>query len=127
MSMGAKHRKTCAALLLFSAGIIAPARAMAGDSSNLPPLIIQEQGSFAAGGTVVTAPGTFDPKRPQEPAGQTYHGDHVYTFYQLPVTPRKYPIVMWHGAGQFSKSWETTADGREGFQTIFLRRGFPPT
>jgi hypothetical protein len=31
---------------------------------------------------------------------------------------------MWHGASQFSKTWETTPDGREGFQNIFLRRGF---
>jgi hypothetical protein len=31
---------------------------------------------------------------------------------------------MWHGAGQFAKTWGTTPDGREGFQTIFLRRGF---
>jgi len=31
---------------------------------------------------------------------------------------------MWHGAGQSSKSWETTADGREGFQNLFLRRRF---
>jgi hypothetical protein len=28
---------------------------------------------------------------------------------------------MWHGIGQFSKTWETTPDGREGFQNIFLR------
>ena len=40
------------------------------------------------------------------------------------MNPRKYPIVMWHGAGQFSKTWETTPDGREGFQNIFLRRDF---
>ena len=26
--------------------------------------------------------------------------------------------------GQFSKTWETTPDGREGYQNIFLRRGF---
>jgi pimeloyl-ACP methyl ester carboxylesterase len=32
--------------------------------------------------------------------------------------------VLWHGAGQFSKTWETTPDGREGYQNIFLRRGF---
>jgi hypothetical protein len=32
--------------------------------------------------------------------------------------------VLWHGAGQFSKTWETTADGRESFQTLFLRRHF---
>ncbi len=43
----------------------------------------------------------------------------------MPVNARKLPLVLWHGAGQFSKTWETTADGREGYQTIFLRRGFP--
>ena len=32
--------------------------------------------------------------------------------------------MFWHGIGQFSKTWETTPDGREGFQNIFLRRGF---
>ncbi len=45
-------------------------------------------------------------------------------FYQVPVGARKLPLVLWHGAGQFSKTWETTPDGREGYQTIFLRRGF---
>lgn len=88
------------------------------------PLAIQDQGSFAAGGQVTRAPGTFDPRKPMEPAGQTFHGDHAYAFYQIPVDARPYPIVMWHGAGQFSKTWETTADGREGFQNIFLRRRF---
>jgi Alpha/beta hydrolase family len=97
---------------------------MAQQASKPEPLVIQEQGSFAAGGTVVAAPGTFDPRKPLEPAGQTYHGDHVFAFYQIPVNPRRYPIVMWHGAGQFSKTWETTPDGREGFQNIFLRRHF---
>lgn len=32
---------------------------------------------------------------------------------------------MLHGAFQSARSWETTPDGREGFQTIFLRRRFP--
>jgi hypothetical protein len=59
--MGAKHRKLCTALLLISAGIVASAAAMAGDNSDVAPLIIQEQGSFAVGGTAVTVPGTFDP------------------------------------------------------------------
>jgi len=87
------------------------------------PLIIQEQGSFAIGGKVITNPGAFDPYKPT-PAGQTFRGDHAYVFYQIPVKARKYPLVMWHGIGQFSKTWETTPDGREGFQTIFLRRLF---
>jgi hypothetical protein len=75
------------------------------------------------GGTVIKNPGTFDPYKPT-PDGQTFHGDHAYVFYQIPVNSRKYPLVMWHGIGQFSKTWETTPDGREGYQTIFLRRGF---
>jgi hypothetical protein len=87
------------------------------------PLMIQEQGSFAVGGTVLTNPGTFDPYNPTSD-GQTFHGDHAYVFYQIPVKARKFPLVFWHGAGQFSKTWETTPDGREGFQNIFLRRGF---
>lgn len=87
------------------------------------PIIIQEQGSFAAGGTVISTPGKFDPYKPTA-AGQTLHGDHAYVFYQVPVKPRKYPLVMWHGFGQFSKTWESTPDGREGYQTIFLRQRY---
>jgi len=96
-------------------------------ASNPPfePLLIVQQGSFAAGGTVITAPGTFNIKTPLSPEGQSFHGDHAYVFYQIPVNARAYPIVMLHGAGQFSKTWETTADGREGFQTLFLRRNYP--
>jgi len=96
------------------------------------PLTIQEQGSFAVGGTVITAPGTFDPIKqgaynPAGPdsAGQTLHGDHAYVFYQVPPDARKLPLVFWHGHGESGKTWETTPDGREGFQTIFLRRRFP--
>jgi len=86
-------------------------------------LIIKEQGSFAVGGSVITNPGTFDPIR-RTPEGQTFHGDHAYVFYQIPENARKMPLVFWHGFGQFSKTWETTPDGRDGYQNIFLRRGF---
>lgn len=96
------------------------------------PLVIQDQGSFAVGGTVVTAPGTFDPIKHgafnpanQASEGQTLHGDHAYVFYQVPVGARKLPLVFWHGYGQSAKTWETTPDGREGFQNIFLRRRYP--
>jgi hypothetical protein len=92
---------------------------------------IARQGSFAVGGTVVTSPGVFDPTtkapapgQPPLTAGQTLHGDHAYVFYQVPDHARRLPLVMWHGIGQFSKTWETTPDGREGYQTLFLRRRF---
>jgi hypothetical protein len=114
-----KLRKLFAIFLLISVA----ASAQTGGKTNLPPLQIKEQGSFAVGGTVITNPGKFDPYRPT-PDGQTLHGDHAYVFYQLPVNARQFPLVMWHGFGQFSKTWETTPDGREGYQNIFLRRGF---
>jgi len=88
------------------------------------PLKIEDQGSFSAGGSVLSEPGKFDPYQPTA-AGQTFRGDHAYAFYQIPVNARKLPLVMWHGIGQFSKTWETTPDGREGFQNIFLRKRFP--
>jgi len=84
---------------------------------------IKAQGSFAVGGSVLKNPGTFDPIK-RTPEGQTYHGDHAYINYQIPDKARKLPLVFWHGIGQFSKTWETTPDGREGFQNIFLRRRF---
>jgi len=111
------------AFLPIAACIIASACATSGGSDKFKPLVIQEQGSFAVGGTVITKPGTFDAIK-QGPEGQTFHGDHAYVFYQIPERARKYPLVLWHGLGQFSKTWETTPDGREGYQNIFLRRGF---
>jgi len=111
-------------LLSIIGSVLINACASIKTTTDSEPLIIREQGSFAVGGTVITNPGTFDPYN-QTPAGQTFHGDHAYVFYQIPVEARKFPLVMWHGIGQFSKTWETTPDGREGFQNIFLRRRFP--
>lgn len=91
-------------------------------------IVIKEQGSFTVGGSVMQMPGEYDGTKFDNfkpyPEGQTYHGDHAYVFYQIPDDAQKYPLVFLHGAGQSSKTWETTPDGREGFQTVFLRRGF---
>jgi len=113
-------------LLIIMVGIILSSCSTTPENAAIPnnALVIQKQGSFAVGGTVITNPGTFDPYN-QTSEGQTFHGDHAYVFYQVPVDARKYPLVMWHGFGQFSKTWETTPDGREGFQNIFLRRRYP--
>lgn len=111
------------AILIFSSLVV---------DGQKKPIIIQDQGSFAVGGTVITAPGTFDAIKHgafnpanQSSEGQTLHGDHAYVFYQIPDKARKLPLVLWHGFGQFSKTWETTPDGREGYQNIFLRERYP--
>jgi pimeloyl-ACP methyl ester carboxylesterase len=99
---------------------------------NNKTLVIQDQGSFSVGGSVIEKDGVFDPIKHgafnpsnQSSEGQSLHGDHAYVFYQIPKQSRKLPLVFWHGYGQSSMTWETTADGREGFQNIFLRRRFP--
>jgi hypothetical protein len=93
-------------------------------------LDIQEQGSFAVGGTVVTAAGSFDPiaHGAYTPAGadrrrKTQHGDHAHVFYQVPASARRLPLVFWHGHGQSGKTWETTPEGREGLQKNPRRHG----
>jgi len=49
----------------------------------------------------------------------------MYVFYQVPLGAKKYPVVLVHGGGQSGKQWESTPDGREGFQTLLLRLGYP--
>jgi hypothetical protein len=121
MNLGQHNPRLLAALLLGA--IAASPMALAAPLTPAKPLMIQAQGSFAVGGSVIQSPGTFDTANPAS-GGQTLHGDHARVFYQIPVHPRKLPLVMWHGFGQFSKTWETTADGREGYQNLFLRRQF---
>lgn len=88
------------------------------------PLVITAQGSFFVGGNIVKNEGTYSTLNPMSHDGQTFHGDHAYVSYQIPENPHRLPLVFLHGAGQSGKTWESTPDGREGFGTIFLRRGF---
>jgi pimeloyl-ACP methyl ester carboxylesterase len=124
-----KQRRTLLGLL--SAAVLCAACASPGGVGSPTPLIVQEQGSFLVGGTVKRAPGTFDPiaqgayTPTPNPQGQTLHGDHAYVFYQVPANARALPLVFWHGHGQSAKTWESTPDGREGFQNIFLRDRYP--
>lgn len=115
-----RNRVTRLATLLLAIVLASPA-ALAAPHDD--PIVLQAQGSFAVGGTMLQNPGRYDPLKPTA-AGQTLHGDHARAFYQIPVQARKLPLVMWHGFGQSRATWETTPDGREGFQNLFLRRRF---
>ncbi len=122
--MPAIDTKILIAPFLLAGGLMGSTPACAQEAAKPGLLTIQRQGSFAVGGTVVKTPGTFNNNKPTA-EGQSLHGDHLYVFYQVPQSPKVLPIVMLHGAFQSARSWETTSDGREGFQTLFLRRGFP--
>ena len=75
------------------------------------PITLKTMGSLMFGGSVTT-----------DPDGETFHGDHGYAQYYVPQNARHYPLILWHGMGQSGRSWESTPDGREGFQAILPRR-----
>ena len=89
-------------------------------------IALAEQGSFFVGGRIVQGNGVYDPAKDtgNTNEGNTFWADQMYVQYQIPVNPRKYPLVLVHGGGGTGRVWETTPDGREGYQTLFLRRGF---
>ncbi|MCB1357594.1 MAG: alpha/beta fold hydrolase [Maritimibacter sp.] len=54
----------------------------------------------------------------------TYVAGQLYAqHYQLvaPRTPQ--PVLFWHGGAMTGVTWETTPDGRPGWQQVFLRAG----
>ena len=91
--------------------VIAAVYTTAQGQSKSAPITIQKQGSFAVGGKVL---GT---------ANRSLSCDHGYVEYQIPVNPRRVNLVMWHSAA--ATAWMNRWDGGEGYQSIFLRRGFP--
>ena len=86
---------------------------LTGSSFAMKPVTIVDQGSFLAGGTIVTAPGNYKGStEPTNNAGETLHGDHAYVFYQKPKNAHHNSLVFLHGYGQSAKTWETTPDGQ---------------
>ena len=99
-----------------------------------PPVALERWGSFHVGGREVVISGqpvrevTFSPggvPARVDPNG-TYLMGAMYAQYMVPANPRgAAPILLWHGGGLSGVTWETTPDGREGWQHFFLRRGWP--
>lgn len=83
------------------------------DQTDNGTLTLKTMGSIMFGGTVGRVAN-----------GETFHGDHGYAQYYIPQKSKNYPLIMWHGTGQSGKTWETTADGREGYQALMPRRGW---
>lgn len=105
------------------AALCALAACAAGSALAMKPVTIVDQGSFAAGGAVVPTRAPYDPMH-SAPEGQTLHGDHAFVTWQIPAHRHALSLTMLHGAGQFSKTWDTTPDGRDGFRNLFLEEGW---
>ncbi len=83
--------------------------------------MLKAQGSFFVGGEQVEQThvelGSFGP------AGHISVGQ-MYVRYMIPYEGRV-PVVMIHGMALTGKSWETTPDGRMGWDEYFARKGHP--
>ena len=103
-------------LLVAGYGASATAQAQRADE----PLTIRSQGSFFVGGE----------KRalPAPPTGAAFGGGEItvnqmYVQYQIPMRGQRHvPVVMVHGCCLSSKTWETTPDGRMGWDEYFVRQ-----
>lgn len=87
------------------------------------PLTLSSQGSFFVGGRDVSSETLST--LPAYPASGTVTVDQIYVRYQVPVSPARPPLVFIHGCCLTGKTWETTPDGRMGWDEYFVRRGFP--
>jgi pimeloyl-ACP methyl ester carboxylesterase len=87
------------------------------------PLVLKAQGSFYVGGQKV--------EQTQSELGDLGPGGHItvnqmYVRYMVPQGGESNtPVVMVHGATLTGKSWETTPDGRMGWDEYFVRQGHP--
>lgn len=116
--------------ILFAAGMVAivfgttnrtDAQKFADLKTPKSPLVLKAQGSFYVGGDVVEQ--TRDQLGSRGPAGHITV-NQMYVRYMIPQkSERKASVVLIHGSTLTGKSWETTPDGRMGWDEYFVRKG----
>lgn len=87
------------------------------------PLVVAKQGSFFVGGRAVQSD-TLS-VLPAYASSGTISVDQMYVRYQVPVDAGRRPITLIHGCCLTGKTWETTPDGRMGWDEYFVRKGHP--
>ena len=85
------------------------------------PMILKDEGIFFVNGDPIIS--DF-PRLPPDPG--TIVVNQMYVHFRIPANAaNRPPIVMVHGGGLTGASYETTPDGREGWATYFVRKGYP--
>jgi hypothetical protein len=87
------------------------------------PLTIARQGSFFVGGRDVKSDTLST--LPAYASSGTITFDQMYVRYQVPVGTLGIPITLIHGCCLTGKTWETTPDGRMGWDEYFVRHAHP--
>jgi len=70
----------------------------------------------------VSTPG--GPVHPIDPNAEIMAHQMYVHYVRLAEPKNSVPLLMWHGGGMTGVNWETTPDGRPGWQMFFLRAGF---
>ena len=87
------------------------------------PLSIAKQGSFFVGGREVASETLST--LPAFAAKGTVTVDQVYVHYQVPAGTLRGPsLTLIHGCCLTGATWETTPDGRMGWDEYFVRKGY---
>jgi pimeloyl-ACP methyl ester carboxylesterase len=116
--------RAAATILAMALALPAAAQAPAQPPSPGGPLSIERQGSFFLGGRDMRAD-TLSTLPAYAQSG-TITVDQVYVRYQIPAgAGRRPPLTFIHGCCLTGKTWETTPDGRMGWDEFFLRKGWP--
>ena len=88
------------------------------------PLSIDSQGSFFVGGRDVRSDTLST--LPAYASTGTIAVDQMYVRYQIPTGAGAHvPLTFIHGCCLTGKTWETTPDGRMGWDEYFARKGHP--
>jgi hypothetical protein len=112
----AARKRTASVAFLFAVSILPAADAAQADSAK-KPLVLASQGSFFVGGESKSN-GVAGPAAGEVTVNQ------MYVSYQTPPNAQLHvPVVMVHGCCLSSKTWETTPDGRMGWNEYFVRKG----
>ncbi|MER2268518.1 alpha/beta fold hydrolase [Methylobacterium oxalidis] len=97
------------------------------------PLHVRDIGSFHVGGRIVRLEGlpareristTGGPVHSIDPNGEIVVGQMYVQYVRLAEPRAVAPLLLWHGGGMTGANWESTPDGRPGWQMAFLRAGF---
>jgi pimeloyl-ACP methyl ester carboxylesterase len=115
-------RVSMAVLLVLAAPFVLAWPAFAGSLGG--PMELADEGSFFVGGQVVRAQYPALPATELNGPGQITI-NQMYVHYRIPVRSNGTPVIMVHGSNHTGMTYETTPDGREGWATYFVRKGFP--
>lgn len=128
MNNRSSARKTASSSIAVLFLALLPAFALAQEFQDLkpsPPLVLKGEGSFFIDGyTQPIAAKYISPAAFASDAGNSMV-NQMYVQYQKPLERHgAYPMIIVHGCCLSSKSWQTTPDGRMGWDEYFVRRGF---